>query len=120
VGGGVTAENAATFLDAGASHVIVTSYVFREGGLDQERLQQLVRGVGVRHLWRACGSLRAGVMTNLNSSTGVADRIKRPARYSMRRQHRNAWLLTRMQLQQRAQRSASGMRECPRRLPCWF
>ena len=42
----MTAENAATFLDAGASHVIVTSYVFREGGLDQERLQQLVRGVG--------------------------------------------------------------------------
>ena len=32
VGGGVTAENAAPLLDAGASHVIVTSYVFRDGG----------------------------------------------------------------------------------------
>lgn len=53
MGGGVTAENAATFLDAGASHVIVTSYVFREGGLDQERLQQLVRGVG--EVWARCG-----------------------------------------------------------------
>lgn len=31
------------YLDAGASHVIVTSFVFREGQLEQERLQQLVR-----------------------------------------------------------------------------
>ena len=31
IGGGVTAENAKEFLDAGASHVIVTSYVFRDG-----------------------------------------------------------------------------------------
>ena len=29
-GGGITPENAAVFLDAGASHVIVTSYVFSE------------------------------------------------------------------------------------------
>ena len=43
VGGGVTAENAAQYLDAGASHVIVTSYVFRDGGLDEDRLQRLVR-----------------------------------------------------------------------------
>jgi predicted TIM-barrel enzyme len=43
VGGGVTAENAAQYLDAGASHVIVTSYVFRDGGLDEERLRRLVR-----------------------------------------------------------------------------
>ena len=39
----MTAENAHEFLDAGASHVIVTSYVFRNGGLDEERLQRLVR-----------------------------------------------------------------------------
>ena len=32
VGGGITAENAREYLDAGASHVIVTSYVFRNGG----------------------------------------------------------------------------------------
>ena len=31
VGGGITAENAAEYLAAGASHVIVTSYVFRDG-----------------------------------------------------------------------------------------
>ena len=42
VGGGVTLDNAASYLDAGASHVIVTSYVFRDGRLDEERLQALV------------------------------------------------------------------------------
>lgn len=42
LGGGVTLENAAMYLDAGASHVIVTSYVFRDGQLDEERLQNLV------------------------------------------------------------------------------
>ena len=31
VGGGINAQNAGEFLDAGASHVIVTSDVFREG-----------------------------------------------------------------------------------------
>ena len=30
IGGGITAENAEEYLDAGASHVIVTSYIFRE------------------------------------------------------------------------------------------
>ena len=34
VGGGVTPENAKAYLDAGASHVIVTSYVFRDGKID--------------------------------------------------------------------------------------
>ena len=29
VGGGITAANARGYLDAGASHVVVTSYVFR-------------------------------------------------------------------------------------------
>ena len=43
LGGGVTADNAAEYLDAGASHVIVTSFVFREGRLDEDRLKQLVR-----------------------------------------------------------------------------
>ena len=50
IGGGITAENAETFLEAGASHVIVTSYVFREGRIDWERLEKLVRAVGKEHL----------------------------------------------------------------------
>lgn len=43
LGGGITADNAVGYLEAGASHVIVTSYVFRDGRLDQERLANLVQ-----------------------------------------------------------------------------
>ena len=50
VGGGITPENAGEYLDAGASHVIVTSYVFREGRIDYDRLEQLVKKVGKEHL----------------------------------------------------------------------
>lgn len=50
VGGGVTAANARTWLDAGASHVIVTSWVFREGKVDWERLAELVKIVGPTRL----------------------------------------------------------------------
>jgi phosphoribosylformimino-5-aminoimidazole carboxamide ribotide isomerase len=39
-------ENAAAFLEAGASHVIVTSWIFREGRLDRERLRRLVAAIG--------------------------------------------------------------------------
>ena len=45
-GGGVNAANAPAWLEAGASHVIVTSWVFREGRLDGERLSELVARVG--------------------------------------------------------------------------
>ncbi|EFJ42035.1 hypothetical protein VOLCADRAFT_107427 [Volvox carteri f. nagariensis] len=50
MGGGVTADNAMEYLDAGASHVIVTSYVFREGRLEEDRLKQLVKLVGKQRL----------------------------------------------------------------------
>jgi phosphoribosylformimino-5-aminoimidazole carboxamide ribotide isomerase len=46
LGGGVNAENARAWLDAGASHVIVTSWVFRQGLVDWERLAGLVQSVG--------------------------------------------------------------------------
>lgn len=46
IGGGIQAENAVAWLEAGASHVIVTSWVFREGRLDADRLDQLVKVVG--------------------------------------------------------------------------
>ena len=49
-GGGITPENAGEFLDAGASHVIVTSYVFREGQVHYDRLAKLVRVVGKERL----------------------------------------------------------------------
>lgn len=50
VGGGIRPENAAIYLDAGASHVIVTSYVFRDGHLDWDRLRTLEQGVGASRL----------------------------------------------------------------------
>jgi len=50
VGGGITAENAGEFLEKGASHVIVTSYVFHGGVIDYERLRRLVDAVGKEHL----------------------------------------------------------------------
>jgi len=46
VGGGVNAANARKYLDLGASHIIVTSYVFRDGAIDFERLQELVDAIG--------------------------------------------------------------------------
>jgi phosphoribosylformimino-5-aminoimidazole carboxamide ribotide isomerase len=46
IGGGITADNAWGFLDAGASHVIVTSYVFQNGQISTENLNRLVRAVG--------------------------------------------------------------------------
>jgi phosphoribosylformimino-5-aminoimidazole carboxamide ribotide isomerase len=50
VGGGINASNARSWLDAGASHVIVTSWVFREGRVDWERLGELVKVVGKKNL----------------------------------------------------------------------
>lgn len=46
VGGGITPDNAKEFLDAGASHVIVTSYVFKDGHIQYDRLKELVKTVG--------------------------------------------------------------------------
>ena len=50
IGGGVNAQNARGWLDAGASHVIVTSWVFREGRVDWARLDELVGIVGKQRL----------------------------------------------------------------------
>ncbi len=50
VGGGITPEKAAFFLEAGASHVIVTSYVFRDGNFDLERILEMLKVVGKEHL----------------------------------------------------------------------
>ncbi len=50
MGGGIHPENAHTFLDAGASHVIVTSYVFSKGHMDMDKLNALVNAVGKNRL----------------------------------------------------------------------
>jgi phosphoribosylformimino-5-aminoimidazole carboxamide ribotide isomerase len=49
-GGGVNLDNASAWLEAGASQVIVTSWVFRDGLLDRQRLADLVQRVGKERL----------------------------------------------------------------------
>ena len=49
-GGGITPENASVFLEAGASHVIVTSYVFSGGQIQYDRLRTLVKETGKENL----------------------------------------------------------------------
>ena len=46
IGGGVTSKNALKYIQAGASHVIVTSYVFRNGTIDLDRLNEMIEVVG--------------------------------------------------------------------------
>ena len=46
VGGGITGTNAPEWLEAGASHVIVTSWLFEGGHLSSGRLDALVAAVG--------------------------------------------------------------------------
>jgi len=50
IGGGINLENAREWLDAGASHVIVTSWVFRDGKVDWGRLAKLVAEIGKSRL----------------------------------------------------------------------
>ena len=50
IGGGINAENAKEYLDAGASHVIVTSYVFQNGKIHWENLKKLYEAVGREHI----------------------------------------------------------------------
>ena len=51
VGGGINLENASSWLESGASHVIVTSYLFDDAGIFQEnKLEALIREVGKKHL----------------------------------------------------------------------
>ncbi len=46
IGGGINPDNALGYLDAGASHVIVTSYVFKDGSINFKNLGKLVKTVG--------------------------------------------------------------------------
>ena len=50
VGGGITPDNAGEYLDAGASHVIVTSYVFQNGRLHYDKLREMVKSVSKKRL----------------------------------------------------------------------
>ncbi|MBU2510414.1 phosphoribosylformimino-5-aminoimidazole carboxamide ribotide isomerase [bacterium] len=50
LGGGITAENAEYWLNEGASDVIVTSYVFKNGQIHMDRLKKLFKTVGKENL----------------------------------------------------------------------
>ncbi len=50
IGGGITPENACEYLEKGASHVIVTSYVFKGGRVNFDNLERLKNTVGKEHL----------------------------------------------------------------------
>ncbi|MBP3337832.1 MAG: phosphoribosylformimino-5-aminoimidazole carboxamide ribotide isomerase [Lachnospiraceae bacterium] len=50
IGGGITDENAMEYIKAGASHVIVTSYVFKDGAIAYDKLEKISKLVGKDHL----------------------------------------------------------------------
>lgn len=50
IGGGVNAVNAKSYIEAGASHVIVTSYAFKDGAILFDNLKALRYAVGADHV----------------------------------------------------------------------
>lgn len=59
-GGGITPDNAQEYLKAGASHVIVTSYVFRDGRIHYDRIREMADAVGKDRLVLDLSCRRAG------------------------------------------------------------
>ena len=49
-GGGINIDNAKEFLDAGASHVIMTSYIFHDGDVDHDRLSLMSKTFGSKRI----------------------------------------------------------------------
>lgn len=50
IGGGINAENASHYLENGATHVIITSYVFSNGDINFKNLNKIVSEVGKNKL----------------------------------------------------------------------
>lgn len=50
IGGGINDENAEFFLKKGASHVIVTSFVFKNGELNYDNLNKIIKVIGKEKL----------------------------------------------------------------------
>ena len=46
IGGGINSRNAGRFLDMGATHVIVTSYVFKDGQINYQNLKEISSEAG--------------------------------------------------------------------------
>lgn len=81
IGGGINADNAASFLNAGASHVIVTSYVFHEGHIDYERLRLLKSAVGREHivLDLSCKKINDGYRIVTDRWQNITDTVVTPS-----------------------------------------
>jgi phosphoribosylformimino-5-aminoimidazole carboxamide ribotide isomerase len=76
VGGGIRPENAKRFLDAGASHVIVTSYMFDEGSRFSEgRLREMTDAIGASRLVLdlSCRATTDGWMVAMNRWQTMTD-----------------------------------------------
>lgn len=50
VGGGINPKNAIGYLNEGATHVIVTSYVFHDGMINMDNLKMLTNKLGKEHV----------------------------------------------------------------------
>ena len=50
MGGGINPDNALEYLEAGASHVIVTSYLFSDGRINNDHLDKIVKTIGRKRL----------------------------------------------------------------------
>jgi phosphoribosylformimino-5-aminoimidazole carboxamide ribotide isomerase len=50
IGGGITIDNAEAWIDRGAAAVIVTSWIFQDGMVHEDRLKRLSRRIGPRRL----------------------------------------------------------------------
>lgn len=50
IGGGITDENAKEYIDEGASHIIVTSYIFENKKISYDKLNRLKNAVGKEHI----------------------------------------------------------------------
>ena len=50
IGGGINDRNAKKFLDLGASHVIVTSFVFKDGKINYDNLKRIKQAIGKDNL----------------------------------------------------------------------
>ena len=76
IGGGITAENAATWLDAGASHVIATSCLFdRYGHFQKSELGRLTAEVGRDRLVLdlSCRKIEKGWVVAMNRWQTLTD-----------------------------------------------
>jgi phosphoribosylformimino-5-aminoimidazole carboxamide ribotide isomerase len=75
IGGGIHPGNAAAFLEMGASHVIVTSFLFEDGRFSRERLQAMIDAVSRERLVidLSCRAVAGGWVVAMNRWQTLTD-----------------------------------------------